>query len=154
MYLEEFQSQFTKLKNVYGEKYFPEAREKIFWERFQRYPGKAWERAVDWVVFNLPALASLAQALEAQLRDIASTGRDISKDDIPNNPRAKELAEYYVPRIKAQMRGFGKLPYDKNQRGEIENRPVAENIKAKNELLNELQNSTAPAAPLDRSGEW
>lgn len=69
MLLPEFENQMRRLKIVYGEKTFPPEREGMFWKRFQRVPGKAFELAVDWVVLSMPSPGQVVVVLDDKLRD-------------------------------------------------------------------------------------
>ncbi len=46
----EFQTQIDRLKNVYGEKAYPEERVKIFWTEVRDFPAAWFARQVDsWI---------------------------------------------------------------------------------------------------------
>jgi hypothetical protein len=133
----EFHEQFQRIKLQFGgDKVFSAEREKMFWLRYGRYSAAAFEKAVDWVILHSPMPSQIVTNLDAQLATVAhdTLGTGTFGVDIPDNPRAKELANLYAPQIIANMRAVkARLPYNPDARGELpENDPP----------------------PIDRSGEW
>lgn len=115
----EFSPEMQRLKITYGEKTFPATREQMFWKRYQHNSIKAFSLAVDNVVLRMPMQAQLVDFLDEQLRGQRTTSNSRNSDfqEYPINPRAKELADYYVPLIRAEIMKIGRpLPYDKTKR--------------------------------------
>lgn len=117
----DFEVQFTKLKLTYGEKAFPPIREEMFWLRYEKYSRAAFESAVNWLVLSMPPLATVIVVLDEQLKGIYRP-TPAQNDEYKENANAKELADYYAPKIKELIRrGAGlPLPYDPTERIALE----------------------------------
>jgi len=123
-----FGEQLNRLKNTYGEKIFPDERVKMMWKKYENKFDYEFSLAVDMVVLRMPGPTQLIDFLDEQMRNNSFSGRGDGKklgEEYPINPKAKELADYYIPLIKADIRKFMNkiLPYDTNERIESEEIP-------------------------------
>lgn len=63
---EEFQNQVIRLRNVYGDKYFPEERVSIFWNKLKFTKAETFERMVSLLIAECVSAPMLQKILEAK----------------------------------------------------------------------------------------
>jgi hypothetical protein len=79
MQLHEFENQMRRLKIIYGEKTFPEEREKMMFKRYNRVHASAFTLGVDWIALKMPNPSAIINELDEKLKD--ARGREPQADD-------------------------------------------------------------------------
>lgn len=69
MQLHEFEVQMRRLKIIYGEKTFPEEREKMMFKRYSRVYAAAFALGVDWIALNMPTHSQIIPMLDEKVKD-------------------------------------------------------------------------------------
>jgi len=76
MEVSEFDEGFSKLKKNYGERYFPQERETLMWNRYRKLPRGEFLAALDGILLHMPPHASLIERLDACLKDSIATASE------------------------------------------------------------------------------
>jgi hypothetical protein len=69
MQLAEFTTQLERLRQAYGDRAFPNERERIFWQRYEKFSVARFEQVIDWIVLQMPPATQLVGILDDRLRE-------------------------------------------------------------------------------------
>lgn len=69
MQLAEFTTQLNRLRQAYGDRAFPGERERIFWQRYEKFSKERFEQVIEWVVLQMPPASQLVSILDERLRE-------------------------------------------------------------------------------------
>lgn len=123
MEIRDFYQQLNRLSASYDPKLFPPERVNLLFQRYREYTAIDFKEATDWIILTLPPAAQIFSVLDERLK-AKREERPISERDslYAHAPNAKELADYYAPKIREMLqRVTKKLPYDPAERITDEN---------------------------------